>query len=229
MTAMSKADILIVDDDRPMRRLLNLALTEAGYEVREAETGRIALGEIAIRSPDIIILDLGLPDISGMDVLGALRPLCSAPVLIVSVCAQEEGKIAALDGGASDFLTKPFSIGEMLARLRVLLRRGDPTVPDRLFRFGKVEVDFFLKRVLRDGQPVPLTAKEHALLHFLIAHRGRLLTHREILRQVWGLKAERQTNYLRVYIKRLRDKLDDEVDSAGHFQNESGVGYRFVS
>jgi len=229
MSGTAKANILVVDDEDQMRRLLSITLREAGYRVREAETGRTALGEIALRSPDVIILDLGLPDVSGMDVLRAMRPLCAAPVLILSVFAEESGKIAALDGGANDFLTKPFGSGELLARLRVLLRRAEPASPDMIFRFGKIEVDFFLNRVFRDGQPVQLTAKENALLHFLIAHRDRLLTHGEILRQLWGPEAENQTNYLRVYMKRLRDKLGDDVDTeGGHFQTEAGIGYRFV-
>ncbi len=226
----SKPDILIVDDEVQLRRLLKLTLDEAGYEVREAESGRTALGEIALRQPDAVILDLGLPDIRGADVLRALRPLCGAPVLILSVFTQEGSKIEALDAGADDYLTKPFAGGELLARLRALLRRARPeTAPEIAYRFGPIEIDFSRRQVSRDGRKIKLTVTEYALLQLLVSHRDHVLSHREMLRELWGPSAEGQTHYLRAYMMRLRRKLGDDVDSAGYFQTEPGIGYRFVS
>jgi two-component system KDP operon response regulator KdpE len=225
-----KPDILVVDDEAQIRRLLRYTLEEAGYAVREAENGRIALGEIALQAPKLVILDLGLPDTAGVDVLRALRPLCLAPVLILTVLAHETGKIEALDAGADDYLTKPFGGGELLARLRALLRRVQSApIADRTFRFGPIQVDLERSRITREGKPVKLTAIEYGLLRLLVMNRDKVLTHRHILRELWGPQAIKHTNYLRIYMMRLRRKLGEEVDSAGHFQTESGVGYRFVS
>ncbi len=230
MNPERKPEILLVDDEAQIRRLLRYTLEEAGYAVREAETARIALGEIALQAPDLLILDLGLPDSSGAEVLRAMRPLSSAPVLILSVLGREQSKIAALDAGADDYLTKPFDSGELLARLRALLRRAHPAAAaERNFRFGPIEVDLDRSRVLRNGQMVKLTAMEYGLLRLLVMHRDKVLTHRHILRELWGPQAAKNTNYLRIYMMRLRRKLGEDLDSAGHFQTESGVGYRFVS
>jgi two-component system KDP operon response regulator KdpE len=230
MKSEIKPDILVVDDEAQIRRLLRYTLGEAGYAVREAETGRIALGEIALQAPNLVILDLGLPDTGGVEVLRALRPLCTAPVLILTVLAHETGKIEALDAGADDYLTKPFGGGELLARLRALLRRvhSAPSV-ERTFRFGPIQVDLERSRVTREGRPVKLTAIEYGLLRLLVMNHDKVLTHRHILRELWGPQATKNTNYLRIYMMRLRRKLGEDVDSAGHFQTESGVGYRFVS
>ena len=226
-----KYSVLIVDDEEQIRRLLRYALEEAGYLVREAESGRIALGEIALQSPDVIILDLGLPDTPGTEVLRALRPICSAPVLILSVLGNEKGKIAALDAGADDYLTKPFGGGELLARLRALLRRVQaPSPPGNSFQFGPIQVDIEQRRVLRNGAPVKLTFLEFNVLRMFVANRDKILTHQHILRELWGPGSEHRTNYLRYYMMQLRRKLGEDVDSAaGHFQTEAGVGYRFVS
>lgn len=230
MSIERKSDILLVDDEEQIRRLLRYTLEEAGYVVREAESGRIALGEIALHAPDLVILDLGLPDTNGTEVLRALRQLCSIPVLILSVLGHEQSKIAALDAGADDYLTKPFSGGELLAHLRALLRRSHPTsAVESNFHFGPIQVDLERSRVLRNGQLVKLTALEFKLLRLLVMHRDKVLTHRHILGELWGPKATNNTNYLRIYMMHLRRKLGEEVDSAGHFQTESGVGYRFVS
>jgi two-component system KDP operon response regulator KdpE len=229
MTANRKPDVLIVDDEPQIRRLLGGTLGESGFAVSEAGLGRLALGQIALRSPDAIILDLGLPDVPGLDVLRALRPICSAPVLVLSVQDQEETKIAALDAGADDYVVKPYSNGEILARLRALLRRPDPAAPDTRFRFGPIEVDFVLRRVLREGRPVKLSMKEYELLRLLVENRDKVMTHGDLLRELWGPNADGHTNYLRVYMMRLRQKLGDEANAAGHFQTEAGIGYRFVS
>jgi two-component system KDP operon response regulator KdpE len=230
MTAPPKANVLVVDDEEQIRRLLRYTLEESGYSVREAETGRIALGEIALELPDFVVLDLGLPDTSGVEVLRALRQSCAAPVLILTVQGNEKTKIEALDAGADDYLVKPFSSGELLARLRALLRRTQrsPTI-DRHFCFGPIEVDLVRSRVLSEGRMVKLTKLEYKLLRLMVINREKVLTHRFILSELWGPRAVDNTNYLRIYMMRLRRKLGEAVDSAGHFQTESGVGYRFVA
>ncbi len=225
----AKSDILVIDDEAQIRRLVRLTLEEAGYLVREAGTGEEGLAEVKREKPDAIILDLGLPDLSGIDVLRRLREACATPVLILSVRDGEADKIAGLDAGADDYLAKPFGGGELVARLRALLRRIKPGVASNAFRFGAVEVDLAHRRVTRDGKPVKLTAIEYAMLQLFITHRDKVLTHRHILRELWGPKAEEQTHYLRIYMMRLRRKLEDELDRPRYFQTESGIGYRFVS
>lgn len=225
----ARCEVLVVDDEVQIRRLLRLTLEDAGYLVREAETGEAGLGEAMRAAPDVIILDLGLPDRPGVEVLAQLRCRSAVPVLILSVFGQEGSKIAALDAGADDYLTKPCGDGELLARLRALLRRIKPAVATNAFRFGSVEVDFARRRVRRGGQAVKLTSTEYALLQLFITHRDKALNHRFILRELWGPKAESQTHYLRTYMMRLRRKLEDEWAAPRYFQTESGVGYRFVS
>lgn len=223
-----KADVLVVDDEVQIRRLLGSILEEAGYRVRKVETGQAALVEAASRPPDIILLDLGLPDMSGVEVLKKLRAWNHAPVLILSVFGEESNKVAALDAGADDYLTKPFGESELLARLRALLRRVQPADDAEALRFGSVEVDSSRRLVTKNGQPVKLTAREYALLRLFIVHRGKVLTHRLVLTELWGPKAEEQTHYLHVYMTRLRQKLEDEPDNPKFFQTEPGVGYRFT-
>jgi two-component system KDP operon response regulator KdpE len=225
----AKSAVLVVDDEAQLRRLLRLTLDDAGYRVREAETGRAALDAVQAEMPDAIILDLGLPDLSGLEVLGRLRQQTTVPVLILSVFSQDGNKIAGLDAGADDYLTKPFSDGELLARLRALLRRIKPGVATNLFSFGNIEVDWERRRVTKSGKVVKLTAMEYALLQLFITHRDKALTHRHILRELWGPKAETHTHYLRTYMMRLRRKLEEEIDSPRYFQTESGIGYRFVT
>jgi len=225
-----KADVLLVDDEEQIRRLLRCTLEDDGYSVREAATGRIALGEIALQEPGFMILDLGLPDTSGIEVLRTMRLHCSAPVLILTVLGHEKNKIAALDAGADDYLVKPFRSGELLARVRALLRRVQaPLTVGSQFVFGRIQVDLVRSRVLCDGRLVKLTNLEYKLLRLLVINHDKVLTHRYILNELWGPQATEYTHYLRAYILRLRKKLDDAVDSTGHFQTESGVGYRFVS
>jgi two-component system, OmpR family, KDP operon response regulator KdpE len=225
----ARPKVLVVDDEAQIRRLLRLTLEDAGYQVHEADSGRAALEEAGRVGPAAFVLDLGLPDLSGLDVLSLLRQTTAAPILILSVRDQEADKIAGLDAGADDYLTKPFSGGELVARLRALLRRIRPAVASNLFRFGAVEVDLARRRVSRGGQPVKLTAMEYAMLQLFITHREKVLTHRQILRDLWGPKAEGQTHYLRIYLMRLRRKLEEEADRPRHFQTESGIGYRFVT
>jgi two-component system KDP operon response regulator KdpE len=225
----TRPEVLVIDDEIQIRRLLRMTLEEAGYTVREAETGRAGQDEVLRHSPDAIILDLGLPDESGVEMLKRLREWNPVPVLILSVFGQEGSKIAGLDAGADDYLTKPFAGGELLARLRAVLRRIKPAVATNVFRFGRVEVDLARRRVTKDGQPLKLTSMEYALLQLFITHRDKVLTHRQVLRELWGPKAELQTHYLRTYMLRLRRKLEDDLDAPRYFQTESGIGYRFLS
>jgi two-component system KDP operon response regulator KdpE len=230
MTPERKFEVLIVDDEVQIRRLLRLTLEEAQFGVREAESGRIALGEVTLKAPDLVILDLGLPDAPGTDVLRALRQFSLVSVLVLSVLGEEQTKIDALNAGADDYLTKPFSGGELVARIMAILRRGQQLASAAaVFKFGPIEVDFERSRVLKDGRQIRLTALEFRLLKLLVTNRDKVLTHENILGSIWGPKATSHTNYLRIYMMHLRRKLGEDVDSAGHFQTESGVGYRFVS
>lgn len=193
------------------------------------EAGRPGLVEAAHHPPDVIVLDLGLPDMPGIDVLKRLREWSQTPVLVLSVFGEENRKIEALDAGADDYLIKPFGGGELLARLRALLRRTKPNEAPSIIRFGTVEVDLTDRRVTKDGETVKLSAKEYALLRLLVTHRDKVLTHRQILSEIWGPEAEGQTHYLRVFMMRLRRKIEDEPDSPRHLQTESSIGYRLVS
>jgi len=228
MTNPDKATILVVDDEIQIRRLLSNTLNEAGYAVLIAETGNQGLKETAYRRPDAIILDLGLPDLSGLEVLKQLREWSHVPVLILSVHGEEDRKVAALDAGADDYLTKPFGESELLARVRVLLRRPKTTDEVAHARHGNIEVDFLHRRVAVKGVPTKLTVKEYSLLLLFIQHRGKVLTHRQILSSIWGAEAKPQTHYLHVYVRRLREKLEDDPDEPVYFRTESGIGYRFV-
>jgi len=228
-TDLGRCEVLVIDDEIQIRRLLRLTLEESGYTVRDAESGQTGLRDATAQEPDVIVLDLGLPDLTGVEVLARLRERSAVPVLVLSVFGQEGSKIAALDAGADDYLTKPFSDGELLARLRALLRRIKPAIASNTFRFGSIEVDFARRQVVREGRAVKLTGMEYALLQLFVAHRDKALSHRFILRELWGARAEAQTHYLRTYMMRLRRKLEDEFDAPKHFHTESGIGYRFVT
>ncbi len=219
----------MIDDETQIRRLLRLILEEAGYAVREAESWQAGLKEILRHDPAAIILDPSLPDQPGLEVLRHLREWNTTPVLILSMHGQEGSKVAGLDAGADDYLTKPFGGAELLARLRALLRRIKPAVATNRFRFGRIEVDLAGRSVTKDGRAIKLTSTEYALLCLLITHRDKVLTHRQILRELWGPKAEGQTHYVRTYMLRLRRKLECDLEAPRHFQTESGIGYRFLS
>jgi len=225
----AKPEVLVIDDENQIRRLLRFTLEDAGYAVCEAGTGHDGLVAAAHRQPDAIILDLGLPDQPGVEVLKKLREWSPLPVLILSVFGQEGSKVAALDAGADDYLTKPFGGAELLARLRALLRRVKPAETVSSIRFGAIEVDLVKRQVTKEAQPVKLTAREYDLLRLLATHRDKVLTHRHILSELWGPRMEDQTHYLRVFMMRLRRKLEDEPDSPKYLQTESGIGYRLVS
>ena len=229
----ASADILIIDDEVQIRRLLRLTLEGAGHRVREAATAALGLNEAATLRPDAIILDLGLPDADGVDVLRRIREWTTLPVLILSVRDQETQKIAALDAGADDYLTKPFGGGELLARLRVLLRRADSVArgaaEPAIASFGDTEVDFSARRVTRAGEAVALTPKEYELLRLLLRHRGKVVTHTQLLRELWGpANKSDQTHALRVHMTHLRQKIEAEPSRPRHLRTEAGVGYRFT-
>jgi two-component system KDP operon response regulator KdpE len=221
------SEVLIIDDEVQIRRLLRGALETAGYRVREAEDGKGGLAAVVHRRPDAVILDLGLPDLSGLEVLRRLREWTKVPILILSVRAQESDTIAALDAGADDYMTKPFGWGELLARLRVLLRVEAEAETPKEVRFGRVMIDLRRRFVTRDDQEVKLTAREYSLLRLLVEHPNKVITHRQILRELWGQGAEAQTHYVRVYMARLRQKLEEKPNLPRHLITESGSGYRF--
>ena len=224
----ARPDILIVDDELQIRRLLRVTLEAEHYRVREAETGRLGLQEVAYQAPDGIILDLGLPDLDGGEVIRRLREWSRTPILVLSVREGEEDKIKALDAGADDYLTKPFSGRELLARLRAVLRRTPGAGEPAIVVFGEIELDQASRVVRRAGTEVHLTAKEYGLLRLLVQHRGKVVTHRQILRELWGPNSEEQTHYLRVHMTHLRQKLEADPHTPRHLKTDAGIGYRLV-
>ena len=228
MNAPAAQKLLIIDDEVQIRRLLRLTLDGGGYSVFEAETGQLGLQEAVARQPDGIILDLGLPDMSGVEVLRRLREWSRVPVLILSVRAGEDDKIEALDAGADDYLTKPFGSRELLARVRAVMRRTQPNSESMVVRFGDLEIDLSARVVRRKGEEVHLTVKEYALFRLLVQHRGKVVTHQQILREVWGPAAEENTHYLRVHMTHLRQKIEDTPQTPRHLKTDAGVGYRLV-
>ena len=225
---------LIVEDEPSIRRFVRLALEGEGFQVFECETVRQGLVDAGTRRPDLFILDLGLPDGDGIGYLADLRAWSNVPVIVLSARSDELDKIAALDAGADDFLTKPFGVGELMARVRVALRRSLSTrnnaePASTLFCFGAVEVDLVARRVLRDGTSVHLTPIEYRLLTHLIANAGKVLTHRQLLKAVWGPAHVEQNHYLRVYMGTLRHKLEAEPAQPKHLLTETAVGYRLMA
>lgn len=224
---MNKPIALIIDDEIQIRRLLRVALEAEDYQVREAETGQQGLIDVANWKPAVILLDLGLPDMDGLEVLKRLREWSEAPVLVLSVRDDETGKVAALDAGAEDYVTKPFSTPELLARLRAAQRKTRPEEEVSVFKSGDLVVDLSARVVTRDGHEVKLTATEYALLRLFVRHPGRALTHRYILREIWGPKSEEHRQYLRVYVTHLRQKIEVDPATPRLIKTESGIGYRF--
>jgi two-component system, OmpR family, KDP operon response regulator KdpE len=220
---------LIVDDEAQIRRLLRVVLEAENYQVHEAENGQQGLIETASRRPAVILLDLGLPDMEGLEVLKRLREWSEAPVLVLSVRDDEQSKVAALDSGAEDYVTKPFSTPELLARLRAAQRKTRPEEEVSVFQSGDLIVDLTARVVKRGGHEIKLTATEYALLRLFVRHPDRVLTHRYILREIWGPKSEEHRQYLRVYITHLRQKIESNPASPSLIKTEPGIGYRFVS
>ena len=228
MTQPTPKSILIIDDERPIRRLLRATLECEGYKVREAENGILGIQEITAAAPDGVILDLGLPDIDGREVLTRLRSWSGVPVLVLSVRDEDDEKIAALDAGADDYLTKPFSGGVLLARLRAILRRAQTASEPSVVHFGEIEMDRAARVVRRGGVEVHLTSREYAILALLVQYRGKVITHRQILREIWGPGAEEKFQYLRVHMGNLRQKLEENPSRPKHLKTDSGIGYRLV-
>ena len=223
--------VLVIEDEPPMRRFLRAMLRASGYQVVEAETAREGLVQAAGRNPEVILLDLGLPDADGVEVARQLRRTTGAPIIVISARGKEADKVAALDNGADDYLTKPFGAPELLARIRVALRRaaapGDG-VPMPVFASGELRVDLARREVLRGGEPVHLTPTEYKLLAALIRKAGKVVTHRQLLHDVWGANYEDQTHYLRVYMGQLRHKLERDPTRPRLLTTEAGVGYRLM-
>ena len=223
----AERSVLVIDDEPPIRRLLRLTLEPQGYRIYEAGNGQLGLQEAAGRRPDVIILDLGLPDMDGVAVLKRLREWSQTPVLVLSVRDREADKVAALDNGADDYLTKPFGTAELLARLRAVQRRAPEAHEQPVFISGDLTVDLASRTVTVKKKEVRLTATEYALLHELVRHAGKVVMHAQLLRAVWGPNAESQSQYLRVYITHLRKKLETST-SGKLIQTEPGIGYRLL-
>jgi two-component system KDP operon response regulator KdpE len=219
--------ILIIEDEVQMRRFLRASLTSNGYQVAEAETAEDGLTQAAARNPELILLDLGLPDQDGLVVTQRLREWAKTPIIVISARGREEDKIQALDAGADDYLTKPFGVGELLARIRVALRnaaRGE--LGSSQFSVGELKIDLIRRQVSLKGDEVHLTPIEYKLLAALVKHAGRVITHRQLLREVWGPNSSEQTQYLRVYMGQLRHKLEQNPSRPQFLTTEPGVGYR---
>ena len=223
------AKILVVDDEPQIRKFLRISLNAHGYAVVEAARGEDGIARCATEQPDLVILDLGLPDIDGQQVIGRIREWSEVPILILSVRAGEDEKVRALNSGAYDYVTKPFGIAELIARVRVGLRAhttDDPT--PSVVRVGDLVIDLPAHTVTREGEPVKLSKKEFELLRLLVIDAGRVLTHQHLLRAVWGPAQTEETHYLRVYVGHLRQKLGDTPENPRYIVTEPGVGYRFV-
>jgi two-component system KDP operon response regulator KdpE len=219
---------LVIDDELQIRRLLRVCLEANGYRVLEAANGQEGISEAAQHRPDVVLLDLGLPDMEGVAVLQRLREWSKVPVVVLSVRDREDDKIKALDNGADDYVTKPFGTGELLARLRLAMRHGQSPSDSALFQSGRLEVDLTARLVKVAGNETKLTATEYALLRLFVKHAGKVLTHQQILREVWGPNYVGQTQYLRVYMAHLREKLEAEPSKPALLLTEPGIGYRLV-
>ncbi|HTB84836.1 MAG TPA: response regulator [Candidatus Sulfotelmatobacter sp.] len=219
--------VLIVDDETQIRRLLTITLEASGYWVLAATNGQEGLVLAAQHKPALIILDLGLPDVSGQETLKRLREWSQAPVIILSVQNDEKGKVAALDAGADDYVTKPFNTDELLARMRVALRRSTGKDDESAFQAKNLVIDFSSRRVTVSGKEIKLSKTEYELLRLLTRHAGKVLTHGQILREVWGPNHENDTHYLRVYVAHLREKIEVDPQNPELILTDLGVGYRF--
>lgn len=223
-----KLQVLVVDDEAQIRRFLRISLEAGGYHVHEAGTGKEGVFIAAKVRPDLIVLDLGLPDTDGIEVVKQLREWTQTPIIILSVRDADSDKVAALDAGADDYLTKPFSTEELLARLRVALRHAQPEPDLRVFTTGELQVDLTRRLVTVRGEPMKLTPTEYALLRLMVQHAGRVLTHRQILKEVWGPAYIDESHYLRVYFSQLRQKIEENPALPKYLLTEPGVGYRLA-
>lgn len=220
--------ILIIDDEVQIRRLLEITLSANGYKISEASTGKEGLALAAIGHPILIILDLGLPDTDGLEILKKLREWYHKPILILSVRSSEEDIVTALDYGANDYLTKPFRTGELLARIRVAIRQTQDNSDNPILEFGSLTIDLANHIVRKNNEILKLTATEFSFLALLAKNEGRVLTHQYILKEIWGMQYIKQTQYLRVFIAQLRKKVEDDPARPKLLNTESGIGYRFA-
>ena len=226
-----RTTILVVEDEPDIRRFLRTSLGAEDYRVIESENGTRGVIDAGTHKPDLAIVDLGLPDLDGVEVIRRIRAWSPMPIIVLSARAREQAKVEALDAGADDYVTKPFGVGELLARVRVALRHAARSAAGgaTVIRFGKVEADMERRHVTRDGSEVRLTPIEYRLLACLAQHLGMVVTHRQLLREVWGPACVEHTHYLRIYMKQLREKLEDDPVRPRHLLTESGVGYRLVT
>ena len=225
-----QSTILLIEDERQMRRFLRVTLQSEAYGVLEAETAADGLTQAATRNPDVVLLDLGLPDMDGLEVIEKLRDWSAVPIIVISAREQEGDKIKALDRGADDYLTKPFGAGELLARIRAALRRAAPKSHDQgeaVFVAEELRIDFLKRQVYCGTREVHLTPIEYRLLTVLVKNAGRVMTHRQILKEVWGPPYVEQTHYLRVFMNQLRKKIEADSTRPHFLLNEPGIGYRF--
>ncbi|MBU6492315.1 MAG: two-component system response regulator KdpE [Burkholderiales bacterium] len=223
--------VVVIEDEKQIRRFLRASLEAEGMQVHEADTGRQGLIEAATRKPDLAIVDLGLPDIDGLEVIRELRTWSALPIIVLSARSEEREKVAALDAGADDYLSKPFGVSELLARIRAQLRRhyragSASEAQGESFAFGDIELDLVRRRVVRGGVAIHLTPIEYRLLVTLVRHAGRVLTHRQLLKEVWGPSHVDSNHYLRIYMGHLRQKLEADPAQPRHILTETGVGYR---
>lgn len=224
-----QARILIIDDEPQIRKFLRISLGAQGYEVIEAESGQSGIEKCALDAPHLVILDLGLPDLDGQEVLAKIREWSEVPIIVLSVRANEEEKVNALDHGANDYVTKPFGIAELIARVRAILRSRKPDeMTSSEINAGDLKIDLAAHRVFKADNELKLTKKEFSLLTLLARNAGRIVTHQQILREIWGPAQESETHYLRIYIGHLRQKLGDDPLNPTYIENEPGVGYRFL-
>ena len=233
--AQAKPNILVIEDEPALQKFLRLTLTTQDYNITEAATGEQGLRHAVMSRPDLVILDLGLPDIDGVEVTRRLREWTAIPIIVVSARGKEQDKVVALDAGADDYLTKPFGVGELLARVRVALRHravANPETGDPVFEVGGpngLHVDLSRRQITVDGRSVHLTPNEFKILSVLVKNQGRVLTHRQLLHEVWGPGSGGETHYLRVYMNQLRQKLEADAARPRYLLTEPGVGYRLVS
>ncbi len=222
------ATILVVDDERQIRRLLKTGLGLAGFAVAEAENAAEGLRQAMAVMPDLVLLDLGLPDRDGLDLLRQIRDWSEMPIIVLSVRAREAEKVAALEAGADDYVTKPFGMAELVARIRAGLRRrqGSGTAPEPVFAVGTLSVDVARRRVAVDGAEVKLSPKEYRLLHHLVRHAGKVVTHDQLLREVWGAAHVEDVHYLRIFMRKLRNRIEPDPTRPRYLLTELGIGYR---
>lgn len=218
--------ILVVDDELAIRRFLHTVLSGEEFSLHEAENGHAGLAAAAAFRPDVILLDLGLPDLDGIEVIRRVREWSQVPIIVLSVREREDDKVAALDAGADDYLTKPFGVGELLARIRAAMRRSLQEIPEPVFISDNLQVDLGSRRVTVGGADISLTPTEYDILRLLVAHAGKVLTHSQILKQVWGIAYLEQPHVLRVNVSNLRRKLETDPSRPQHIVTEPGVGYR---